>query len=66
MFWESFKYSFHRLMDLLATENSLRAEMKHLERTITELEATNQVWDGKMRPIWQSFVMSVTYHAWYI
>jgi len=53
-------------MDLLATENSLRAEMKHLERTITELEATNQVWDGRMRPIWQSFVMSVTYHAWYI
>lgn len=30
-------------MDSLALENSLKAEMKHLESSICELEATNQV-----------------------
>ena len=36
-------FAIFRLLDALANENSLKAERKHLEQTIVELEATNQV-----------------------
>lgn len=45
----AYKYSricmflFYRLNDLLANELALKMEIKNLESTIMELEATNQV-----------------------
>ncbi|XP_052782813.1 autophagy-related protein 16-1-like [Mya arenaria] len=44
-----------KLMDSLAVENSLRAEMKHLERTITELEATNQTLKDEHQALQMAF-----------
>lgn len=43
-------FLFYRLNDLLANELALKMEIKNLESTIMELEATNQV------PIFDVFI----------
>ncbi|XP_053404630.1 autophagy-related protein 16-1-like [Mercenaria mercenaria] len=44
-----------KLMDALALENSLKAEIKHLEHTVFELEATNQTLKDEHQALQMAF-----------